>query len=293
MRALVVGFVLLYAHVAAADDVQLEIHGDCALAGLDAEISQLAVTKSAALHIRIDVAREGDKLVAHVSFSDDAERTVTAATCDELFNALGLVIAMALPEAERPAPVHSEPEPVPVRAEPMQVTKQLASEPRRAAMLDAYASGGSSVSSHGPRGLVLLGVRVRRNAASLSLQLRADAPEERAVTTHASIRVLRSELSLGPCWHRGAFAGCAALTLGALRGEGIGLRAAEIAYAPLAASALRVVWEQPLGAGISLRAALEAQVLATSAQFEVDFMPVWTSHRIEASGGLGLVARFL
>ena len=77
------------------------------------------------------------------------------------------------------------------------------------------------------------------------------------------------------------------------RGNGIGLRAAQTAYTPVAATALRLMWEQPLRGALSIRAALEAQLLLGSTQFEVDFMPVWTSQRVEGSGGLGLVARFL
>lgn len=292
MRALAVGFVLLYAHVANADELHVEVSGDaCDLSALAHEVSTLAASESASTPVHVDVSREDDKLVARVAFPERtfATRSVTADSCEALVDALGLVIAMALPEAERSVRT----EPAPVRAEPLAVTAQLPIEPHRDVALEAYVSGGSSVSSHGPRGLILLGARVRRASSSLALQLRVDAPEERVVTTHASIRVLRSELSLGPCLHRGRFAGCAAVTVGALRGEGIGLRSAETAYAPLVAGALRLVWEQPLSARIGVRAALETQLLVTSAQFEVDYMPVWTSQQVEASGGLGLVARFL
>ena len=139
----------------------------------------------------------------------------------------------------------------------------------------------------------MLGTRVQRRAFSLGLQLRADAPEEQLVADVAGVRIVRTELSLSPCIHRGTLAGCFAAGIGAIRGEGIGLRAPRTAIASVATTALRLTWERRLRGPVSIRAALEAHVLLTAAQFEIDYMPVWTSERFEGSGGLGLIARFL
>jgi hypothetical protein len=104
---------------------------------------------------------------------------------------------------------------------------------------------------------------------------------------------MRAQIELAPCQHIGAFAACAVIAAGALRGSGIGLAQERAVLAPLAAIGGRLAWEQPLGHSFAALVQVDALVLATTTRFDVDAMTVWTSPRVEAIGGLSLLARFL
>jgi hypothetical protein len=302
-------FTVTFARTAVASPVQLEIVGDaCTLDTLEAEVTQLVsprLSTSSPTRLRVEALRDSTGFVANIWFPDRVDgqrgpRVVSAATCAQLVESVALVIAIALPEAaaeaERPNLATEEP---PASAEPSATSietalvQTVALPAARETAFDLYVAGGSGFSAKGLRGQLLIGTRARRGAGSLGVQLRADAPEERPVTELGRVRVLRSELSVSPCLHLGSIAGCGVASVGAFHGSGIGLHAARSAFAPLISTGLRVTWEHDLAGPVAVRAYIETEAVLTSTQFEVDYMPVWTSGRFEGSGGLGVIARFL
>jgi hypothetical protein len=255
-------------------------------------------------------------------------RVVEAKSCGELVQSVALVVVMALPDqaSSEPAPVEepeqSEPAPVeePAHAEPApaaerkQVERLPASppvappavgretaivvsvEPSRDASgpanLDVFAAGGGGISTHGFAGQLILGARIERGRVSLAAEVRADAPEQLVVAQMASVRVFRSQLSLAPCVHAGAFAGCVVASAGAFHGSADGLASERSVYSPLLSTGARVIWEHPLTERLALRVHAGIDALVTTTSFDVDHMRVWVSPRFEGSTGVGVLAHF-
>jgi hypothetical protein len=257
-------------------------------------------------------------------------RVVEAKSCGELLQSVALVVVMALPDrpqaSSAPAPVeepkqpgpapveeqaHAEPAPV---AEPKQVELVPASppvappavgrettivasvEPSRGASgpanLGVFAAGGGGISTHGFASQLILGARIERGRVSLAAEVRADAPEQLVVAQMASVRVLRSQLSLAPCVHAGAFAGCVVASAGAFHGSADGLASERSVYSPLLSTGARVIWEHPVTERVALRVHAGIDALVTTTSFDVDHMRVWVSPRFEGSAGVGVLAHF-
>lgn len=255
-------------------------------------------------------------------------RVVEAKSCGELVQSVALVVVMALPdqvssesapveepEQSEPAPVEelARAEPAPA-AEPKQVELPPASppvaplavgrettivasvEPSRdasgSANLGVFAAGGGGISTHGVAGQLILGARIERGRVSLAAEVRADAPEQLVVAQMASVHVLRSQLSLAPCVHAGAFAGCVVASAGAFHGSADGLASERSVYSPLLSTGARVIWEHPLTERLALRVHAGIDALVTTTSFDVDHMRVWVSPRFEGSTGVGVLAHF-
>ena len=293
---------------ARAQPAIITIRGDiCEPGALDSELSDMLTTRAVG-DARVSVVMRGgaDSLSADVLFEDangdtHGPRVVTAATCDDLFDSIAVVIAMALPEprapaVQPPAPPPAEPArpaaPPPV-ADKLSIERSSATATSAAVSLDGYIGGATAVTSRGVTEQVMLGARVKRGGASIALQARASAPDNVPVTATGTITVSEVDATLAPCLHLGPVAGCALLTAGWLRGRGDALEGARAAVTPVLAGGVRIGWEHVVTNRLTLAIHLDGRALLTTTTFDVDFMPVWQSSRFEGSAGLGLLARFL
>ena len=305
---------------ARATPPSISVHGEaCDLSALDAELADMLAGQSAGnSRVSVVTRRSEQTLTAEVLFVDaDGQplgtRIVAAATCDDLVDSIALVIAMAIPdlpagEDTQQRDVRSEAElsPVepeamaPVEAGPATVTVDRMSVRRGARVeatpelsIDGFIGGASTVTSNGVHEQFLLGARLKRGRASLALQARVDAPEEVPVTATGAVTINQADVSLVPCAHWGSLASCALLSVGLLHGSGGTLHAARDVFTPYVSTGVRIGWEHFVTSRFAVRAHVDGRARLTATTFEVDYMPVWDSSRVEGSAGLGLVARFL
>jgi hypothetical protein len=309
VRRTVTLLVALAAMPASASTVRLQVTGDaCDFASLEPQLAQMLgadpIDSNARASVQVDVSTVHE---ARVSFDDGGglvrgPRVVTAASCNELVKSVAIVIATALPDVQEDTeavvvdePPHvSTPTPVAIRFEPATTdldVAPVASEPS-VSQTDVLVAGATGITSVGADGQAILGIRVRRNAASVSAELRGDAPQQVSANRMGTIGIARAQISISPCMHFGAFATCVVAGAGTIHGSGTELTSAREAYTPLLTAGLRVTWEQPLTRRIALRIHLDADALLTTTQFDVDDMKVWQSQRFEASAGLGVLAHF-
>jgi hypothetical protein len=312
VRRTVALLVVLAAIPASASTVRLHVTGDaCDFASLEPQLAQMLgadpVDSNARATVRVDVTNVHE---ARVSFDDGGgrvrgPRVVTAASCNELVKSVAVVIATALPDVQEDSeaatvvvdepPRASTPAPVALTfdfepATDLDVTP-VASEPS-VSQTDVFIAGATGITSAGADGQAIIGIRVRRNAASVGAELRGDAPQQVSADRMGTIGIARAQISISPCMHFGAFATCVVAGVGTIHGAGTELTSAREAYTPLLTAGLRVTWEQPLTRRIALRIHLDADALLTTTQFDVDDMRVWQSQRFEASAGLGVLAHF-
>lgn len=288
--------------VATANPVRLQVTGEaCSFDSLEAQLTDLAgadpVDPAARATVRIATSQSGDAYDAQIFFDDGTStvrgpRIVTAASCAELVKAVALVVVMALPSEPVAAPPATS---VTTTTSATTATTAIvtASEPRAPSAplaIDVVAGGAGGFTSQGLQAQLLVGARIRRAAASLGVELRADVPRDYQVSSMASISVLRTQLSISPCVHAGPFAACALASAGAIHGSGDGLVSARSAYLPLLAGGARLAWEHPISARLALRVHLDLDALLTTSRFDVDHMEVWASPRFEGGAGLGIVA---
>jgi hypothetical protein len=315
VRRTVTLLVVLAAMPAWASTVRLQVTGDtCDFASLEPQLAQMLgadpVDANARAIVEIDVSNAHDAFEARVLFDDGdglvrGPRVVTAASCNELVKSVAVVIATALPDVQEDSeaatvvvdepPRASTPAPVALTfdfepATDLDVTP-LASEPS-VSQTDVFVAGATGITSAGADGQAIVGIRVRRNAASVGAELRGDAPQQVSADRMGTIGIARAQISISPCTHFGAFATCVVVGAGTIHGSGAGLTSAREAYTPLLTAGLRVTWEQPLTRRLALRIHFDADALLTTTQFDVDDMKVWESQRFEASAGLGVLAHF-
>lgn len=292
------------APVAASPSLRLATGGDaCALDALPARVDALlggvAIDPDARAVVRVEVARRDDRVTAAVTFEDAdggrrGPRRVEAASCDALLDALALVIAMGMPpDVPATAPPPAAPEPaaaLELRAAPQ---RPATARPDAASELAVTAGGAASLSSNGWGQLLAVGLRWRHARHSLALELRLETPQAQAIGTMGTVEVAMTTIAAVGCRHTGDFAVCAALGAGEVRGSGAGLFDARAAVAPLISGGVRLAWEHEVWRGLRARLQVGADVSATTTQFDVDEMPVWTSSRVQAWAGAGMLAHFL
>lgn len=306
---------------ARAERLIISIRGDaCDLSALDAELTQMLADKpvggsrvSVVTHIG-NQTLSAEVLFVEAEGQTHGPRLVTASSCDDLFDSIALVIVMALPDAAvhepadprdaseletattpmLPATPHPLEPPAPtLPVENLAIARSASAEAPRVLAIDGYISGASTVTSRGLNEQLLLGVRLKRGRASLSLQAHVDAPEEVRVTATGKIVVTHVDASVAPCVHIKSFAGCALVGIGVLRGSGEALHSARDTFTPVLATGLRIGWEHFLTSNLAVRVHVDGRALLTTTTFDVDYMPVWESGRFEGSAGVGLLARFL
>jgi hypothetical protein len=221
------------------------------------------------------------------------QRTIAAADCTELMDAVSLAIAMVMdhPRTEPPrasAPVASVPEGS-TEAPPL-IVGTAAPQPRRIAGLEMSGGVAGGRASGGFQARVDVGIGLRRGRASLGLDFALGAPD-RVTIGPGRVVVTTGSFELAGCLHRGSLAGCATAAVGWVRGRGEDLIDPSMATNPYVAPGARGQWDLAISDRLAARVQLGARVPLTRNRFLVDHMAVWSTSTIEAWLGLGLVAQ--
>jgi hypothetical protein len=302
-----VGCILAGLPAADASPVRVEVQGDrCDFNALESQLTQVLgsdpIDSNAHALVSIELMSARGLFEAGVTFDDGdggvrGPRIVTAKSCNELVESVALVIAMALPDlhsTDADKAVTAPPAKPVVEASPRAfAVTERASVVRTKPDLAFFIAGAGGVKADAVQGQLIVGGRLRRGSASLTAEMRADAPQEYDTERMGGIRVFRAQVSVSPCWHLGSVAGCAVASAGTIHGSGLGLTSARSVYRPLASGGLRVTWEHRLVGSIAVRLHLDADTLITTTQFDVDNVKVWVSPRFEGSAGFGVLAHFL
>lgn len=291
-----VPLMLLVAGTASASPARLDVTGDgCDLTELEPQVRAIVggepFTADARASVRVGTSTTARGVSARAWFdSGDGERrgprTVEAATCDELVESLAVIIAMALP-----ALMATPSLPPVVVAEPTALGLEAREEYVRTSKTQLIVAAAGGVSAQGWKQQLILGARTKRDARSLAIEVRSDAPREVEITMASRVDVWKSVVSVSPCLHAGAFGVCAIASAGVIRGSSTGLVDARTAFSPTAMVGGRLTWEHPFTRLLSLRLHVDAEAIVTTTRFEVGHMPVWVSNRFEVWGGAGVIAR--
>ena len=291
--------------------MRLSTSGDvCALTDLSARVAEIVgrapFDADAAESIVVVVNRDWKGLLADVTFdhgngNSRGPRRVRATNCDELIDAVALIVAMGLPrdreEHTQPSTRASTDTPTAERTLSLEASPSIASrisQPtgvRSALRSDVIVGGAGLATGKELGGELVLGGRVRRGRTSLAAEASVQAPREINVAAQGRVDILRVELSLSPCEHLGAWSACVLASLGTIRGSGNGLSGATSVLTPLAAGGVRGAWEVGVSDGVVVRLHVGLNVLATKTVFDVDHMPVWSSQRVEGVLGIGILKR--
>jgi hypothetical protein len=286
---------LLYAGTARAQPraAVLEYRGTaCAREQLVERVVSLggeAFVESAATRVRVVVAEQATGIGATLAIEDGGrvlgERSVAAAGCVELHDALALIITMVLTRPAAPVEPPPREPPIPADIEVPPETGEVILTPI------GYRALGASVTTTS-RGAITISGRgeLRRGAWSLGLGL-AVTREASFAARGGDIAVQRAELLLAPCAHLGRFGGCAVVAAGLRSARGAGFMASDRAWSPYSAIGGRLLIDQHLRGVVGLRMYVEGRWELTSQRLRVDELVVWTSPRAEIGAGMGLVVR--
>jgi len=232
---------------------------------------------------RARVAEQGARLVGDVAIvhrgTIRGQRVLDADTCNALFGAMAVVIALVLEEPPRAA---DPPPAVPVSPPP------TTPAPARAHRSFAASAGGAASQDLGVAALV--GARMSWERASLAVELELHAPESTAVSP-GEIRIQRAGVVVVPCVRRGDGSACALVGAAILRGTGQELSVNETSTSPLFALGGRLAYERGLWRGVGVRAHVDLRLAVTTTRFAVDGMTAWTSPRGEAWLGISVFAK--
>jgi hypothetical protein len=285
---------LLASSIGRAEPLRLEVTQDgCDLGAVEGAIDALAgrdaFDPAADRVIRVEGASIDGTPGARVWMSDATgqlrgPRVVTAKTCDELVQAVSVVVAMVLPppdppRAAAPPPTLELDDPVVVAPAPVARTE-----------LRIFAAG--AVTGSGSHEQVLAGMAWRHGWVSLQLAVDHDPASTIDVGPLAAIEMSRSDLQVAACGHDGAFAVCPVLGAGVISGNAIGLLRERSIASQVLFTGVAAMWEHALTQRIALRAHVQADVLLTTTDLQVDHMSVWRSPRIDGAAGLGIVVQF-
>lgn len=251
----------------------------------------------ALLELRVRVTRESSAWSAHLELARGAEvlgentATSDAETCGALMTELEIAMAIALdpvmlrhlpaPEAEPALEPEPAPEPAPAPELEPEASPPPAPEPAVATAVETPAEESEplrfrvSLAAHlslfsapAPAFGVTIGAGLMSTSWSLSLEARADvaAGESRQMGRVESSLLT---LSVVPCFHHRAFFGCAVVSGGVFRAEGIGFaRPQRISSATWTAGGrlgaeIPIVGPLHLSVGAELTAALSRIGLST------------------------------
>lgn len=240
--------------------------------------------RAIATHLDVEIATSrADAGLAAALTINGHTRTITAADCAELIDAIALVVAMA-EAAPTPAPLYSLAAAAPIAAGVIARAKLVPGATR----LDALAGGASTYSSHGWQEQVNLGVRWRAGATSLAFEASASS-EHDTLAAAAGITVWTAAATVSPCLHAGPVAACALASGGIVVGSGEGLPVTRHATTPLAALGGRLAYEGAFGDRFALRARFDLEANLATSKFDIDGMTVWTMDRVAAWAGIDLL----
>jgi hypothetical protein len=284
--------ILAATSTAAASPVRLDVNGTCDLGLLPTKIRQLApaveLDSNSATTISIVTRTTGDGVAATIT--RDGEREVRAASCDELVESVALILAMTITTAAEPPAIPIE---RPVTPERTDLTSEI---PARSSLPSSpwsvLVGGAGSRTSEGWITRLIAGVRWRTRDRSMGAEVRVSSPMDESVNAAAQIRVWDATIALTPCLHASAFAACANLAGGFIRGTSTGLVDARSHTSPSMSLGARLEWTLPLTPRFGLRMHLDADAYLTATRFDVDQMTRWSHDRVEVRGGIGAVTHF-
>jgi predicted alpha/beta hydrolase len=198
--------------------------------------------------------------------------------------AVSVVVAMALPPPEPPRRAAIPP----VVAE---LDEAAVSPPRpTSTTMRVFAAG--AVTGFGSHEQALAGLEWRHGTASVMMSFDHNMSSTIAVGPLAAIDLSRSDLQIAACARRGAFAGCPVLGAGVIGGSATGLLRERSVASQVVFAGVAAMWEHALSGRIALRAHIQADVLMTTTDLEVDHMSVWRSPRFDGAAGLGVIVQF-
>jgi hypothetical protein len=235
---------------------------------------------------RDDVHVSVDGLRATVVIDGVGARTIEAASCAELSDAVALVVAMAGPPPVRAQPPTTRIEATPV-PEPMHDVIPI-DTPASVAMPEmsvgiARGTSGSTAFE--------LGVDYRGAARSLGAEIGVVRP--RSVTVGmGGVEVYASTLTASACAHLEEVAVCGLAIGGAFIGTANGLMSSRTAASPVLGGGVRAAWQHVLPGRYAMRVHIDALADAVSTRFDVDRTTVWTNDRLWLAVGIDVVARF-
>ena len=257
--------------------------------GVDPFLSDAA----AVVTVKVVGVGAGSPLQAEVSLESPGaptrRKTLTGADCTELMQSVAVTVALVVdPVLKRaePAPVVelAVEKPAPPEPVPTPVPEPAPVGPALHWSLSAGASANLGIST-GVQPTLRLEGRLRVTFWSVGLEGRFAWP----VTGALSQGALTTSAVLGavvPCLHWKWLAGCADLSLGALRLEGTALSSSRAASVFHASAGLRLLFSVPLSERFALGVMAEGQVPFTRASALVGSERVWSVSAV--GGGLGL-----
>ncbi len=245
-----------------------------------------------------DVKLRGARAQVRITVNGEVvgERTLTGSDCAELAKATALALAIAIDAkavySPRPDPVPERSiKPVPARVAAVERSHASDTATSRPTIHVAAGLVAALGASPDPTAGATLQFGVRRGRASLDLEGRVDRPSHVGYGT-GRVYASLSFAALISCYHRGRFAGCGVLALGALRGRGEDFVDAATVTSTFAAGGARVAWEVPVSGRISAR--LHADLLGAFARtsLQVSGMDVWTLPPVSGAVGFSAVGHF-
>lgn len=146
-------------------------------------------------------------------------------------------------------------------------------------------------------GVVSLGLAasagLRRGAASISLEARADLPTSAAAAEGGAVSAWILLGTLAPCYHVNALLACPLVSGGVLWGEGQGVEESRRDATPFAAAGGRIGLEIIKVAPVSARLYVDVTATLTPTSLHLNDRPVWSSPPVGVVVGIAGFVHFL
>lgn len=285
--------ILLATSVAAAQPrtTRLDATGACDLASVEARANELlgrsAISDDAAARVDVTTAHDGESLTATLTFTDENgvahPRTMSAASCDDLAEAVAIVISLVLREDAPPPPSPPPPAALPV---PEQPANDALFAPGPPPATSRVLEVGIATSSSRHAALVL-GGRLEQRRTALGVDVEIGMPEQ-VDAAQGAVHVASARADVAGCLRMQSFAACGLLAAGVVRARGEDLMDASSAVLPHASLGLRAEWRQRLTRRVGLRVFATVDQVLVRPRFLVGDAAVWTTPLLQGWVGGGV-----
>ena len=286
--------ILLATSVAAAEPrtTRLDATGACDLASVEERANELlgrsAISDDAAARVDVTTAHDGASLAATLTFTDENgvahPRTMSAASCDDLAEAVAIVISLVLRE-EAPPPPPPPPSPPPPPP-PEQPANDALFAPGPPPATSRVLELGIATSSSRHAALVL-GGRLEQRRTALGVDVEIGMPEQ-VDAAQGAVHVASARADIAGCLRMQRIAACGLLPAGVVRARGEDLMDASSAILPQASLGLRAEWRQRLTRRVGLRVFATVDQVLVRPRFLVGDAAVWTTPLVQAWVGGGV-----
>jgi hypothetical protein len=294
MKALVVvGWIALAASRAHAEPARIEVDGVCALESIAERVRDITGAIDSRAIVYVTTEQHDNRVRAQVVLVEGGHRshpprTIAAASCDELGDAVAVIVSVLLRE-QRPtvvieAKTESERErEIEVDAEqaPVAVPRQ---RPQQALDLSVATTDDS-------RGVVMLAFRTPVGPIEVGAELGVHSSEQLEAAS-GRVTVSRARTAIVPCFAYRQLAVCGLLSVGWIRGSGKDLMDVRTVTFPRGEAGGRLEWRQALTRRMGLRLFGEATHAFNQVEFLVDQVPVWRAPTSELVFGGGAFLNF-